>query len=245
MERKTMVLVAVVLIAVVVGAVLLVWNSSATSFHYERQYPTNETKYVRLALDDLKDTNVTVTFTDDPTLMYSIDVTLYVPGITYTFEYEERSDYLAVDLIATGRVESIDVVLGTGSSYEILVRNGVNIDATVAFGNNAVLGAREFIYTCTGSFHFSFDENVNFTDGGLLATVGIAGLAPDSLYLNIDIPDGMDGRIDFGPDPVTFTQLAGWHHEGFGIYATASWPFENPGLRIAVDCGSCLADLHD
>lgn len=246
MEQKMKVLVALVLVAVMVGAILLVWNSSATSFHYERSYPSGETKYVRLALDDLEDTNVTVTFTDDPALMYSIDVTLYSAGITFTFEYEERNDYLTVDLVAIGRIESIDVVLGIGTSYRILVRNGANINATIAFGNDAVLGGREFIYTCTGSFHFSFDESVNFTDGGLVATVGMPGLAPDSLYLDIDLPDSMPGEIDFSTYPVVFTSLTGWSHQGFGVYTTTGgWPVGTPGLRISVNCGSCLADLHD
>ena len=242
-----MVLVAVMLMAVSVGTILLIWNASATSFHYEREYPVDETRWVRLALDDLEDTNVTVAFTDDPALMYSIDVTLYEPGLTYTFEYEEKRYHLAITLIASGRIKSINVVLGTGTPYKILIRMGDNIDTTITYDSGAVIDYLDdaFVYSCTGTLDFNFCENVNFSAGGLDVAIGYVPDQPDPLYLDIDLPDGMDGRIDFGPDPVTFTQLAGWHHEGFGIYATASWPFENPGLDMTVDCGNCLADLHD
>jgi len=238
---------AVVLVAVVVTAVLLVWNSAATSFHYEREYPAGETKWVQLALDNLRDTNVTVTFTDDPTLMYSIDVTLYIPGVTYTFEEEELAYSWTIDLVATGRVESVDVILGTGTSYSIFIRTGISIDTTITYGNGAMLDNRDFLYSCNGTLQFNFGENVNFTEGGLRADIGAPAFAnrPNPLHLNIDLPDGMDGRIDFSTYPVSFTDLTGWHHEGFGIYATASWPFENPGLHMTVVCGSCLADLHD
>lgn len=242
-----MVLIAAMLIAVVVGAVLLVWDASATSFHYEREYPAGETKYVQLALDNLRDTNVTVTFTDDPTLMYSIDVTLYKPGMTYTIEEEELIYSWTIDLVGTGRVKSVDVVLGTGTSYSVFVRTGISINTTITYGNGAILDNREFLYSCNGTLQFNFGENVNFTKGGLRADIGAPAFVnrPSPLSLNIDLPEGMDGRIDFRNDPITFTQMAGWHHEGFGIYSTASWPFENPSLRMSVTFGSCLADLHD
>lgn len=108
-----------------------------------------------------------------------------------------------------------------------------------------MLRSRDFGYFCTGTLDFIFGEEVNFTGGGLVADIGRPARAPDPLYLNIDLPDGMDGRIDFSTYPVSFTDLTGWLHEGFGIYSTASWPFENPGLSMSVVCGSCLADLHD
>ncbi len=245
MERKMMALVAVALVAVMVSAVLLVWNASATSFHYERKYPAGETKYVKMVVDNLKDTNLTIAFIDDPLLMYSIDVVLYEPGMTYTIEEAELPYSFTIDLVATGRIQSITIALGTGASYQIHIPDGDNVDAVVAFGNGAMLEGRYFGYSCSGTLNFIFGENVNITKGGLDVDIGRPAREPDPLYLDIDFPDGMDGRIDFGPDPVTFTQLAGWHHEGFGIYSTASWPFENPGLHMTVDCGSCLADLHD
>lgn len=245
MERKTLVLIAVVLAAVVVGATLVVIPSFSTAFHYERGYPAGETKYVQLALDNLRDTNLTITFTDNPSLMYFIEVGLYEPGKTYTFGEEELAYSLTVDLVASGRIESIDIILGTGASYNILIRDGYNVNATVTYGNGAVLDDRDFIFVSSGTLSFSFCDNVNFTAGGLQADIGRPAGAPDPLYLNIDLPSGMDGRIDFSTYPVSFTELTGWHHEGFGIYATASLPFENPGLVMDVNCGSCLADLHD
>lgn len=108
-----------------------------------------------------------------------------------------------------------------------------------------MLGGRDFGYSCSGTLHFIFGEDVNFTEGGLVADIGKPAIEPNPLYLDIDLPDGMDDRIDFSTYPVSQTDLTGWHHEGFGIYATASWPFENPGLFMSIVHGSCLADLHD
>ncbi len=123
----------------------------------------------------------------------------------------------------------------------LLPTNGDIVDAVVPFGNGAMLGGRDFGYSCSGTLHFILGEDVNFTEGGLVADIGRPAIEPNPLYL----PDGMDNRIGFNTYPVSFTDLTGWRHEGFGIYATASWPFENPSLRMTVVCGSCLANLHD
>jgi len=107
---------------------------------------------VILTLDNLRDTNLTITFTNNLSLMYSIDVDLYEPGMTYTIEEGELTYSLTGDLVASGRVQSIAFVLWTGTSYQIYIRNGDNVDAMVTFGNGAMLRSRDFGYSCTGTF---------------------------------------------------------------------------------------------
>ena len=80
MDTKKVVGAVVILVAVVGLVVVFVGQpTTQTSFHYERQYPTDETRKVYLEIDT-QDANITITFVDDPRLMYSVDIVQYEPG---------------------------------------------------------------------------------------------------------------------------------------------------------------------
>ncbi len=144
-------------------------------------------------LDELVDTNVTITFVDDADLMYAVDVTQYTPGNHHYAHYQALQDFLQFAVsVSEGsghRIELIDIRLGNGASYDIYVSGSVNV--SVVYGNGAVLAGHEFIVSGIGNLHFTFTEDVAFTDSGLDVTTSL----DIDLFVDIDLPLGTNGRL--------------------------------------------------
>ncbi len=229
METKKVVGVAVILVAVVGVLVVFVGlPASSTQFHYERAYPADETRKVNILLD-VRNTNVSVTFVDDPNLMYSVDVVQYSTGDHHHSYYQEWGDPhfsldYHIDSLTDEGIKEVNVVLGTGTYYVIYIE-GANNNASVVFDNGAVLAGQEILMSAAqGDFYFELTEDVSFTDAGLLVN-SATGV---NLVLDVDLPTGLNGRLEV-QDGISFspTSMVGWSlvSSGLGqpsVYTTSS-----------------------
>jgi hypothetical protein len=215
MDTKKVVGVVVILVAVIGLLVVFVGlPATQTEFHYEQAYPVDGTKPVQINLE-LRNTNISVTFVDDTTLMYRVDVTQYSAGShhhAYFREWDAPNNYyvFTLDSLTDEGAKEVTIVLGTATNYTMEI-DGNNIDASVVFDNGAVLEGQECVVSGSGSFHFELTEDVSFSGSALI-----------DLDLNIDLPSGLNGRLEF-PSGVTpsFTTLVGWTHVSTYVYATS------------------------
>jgi len=255
-SRKVVAL--VVLVAVVGGLTVFVGIPAIqTEFQYERAYPTGETKHVWLRIVDFSNpVNVNVTFVDDSGLMYRIDVVQEISGVQHGLIYQEPSwdpTTISVKVVGLGeeRVSTIDVVLGTGTPYDLSFE-GQAMNVTVVFDNNAVISPREsdtndfdVNAACYGGvFTFVFTENVQFNNTGILVHASVA----TNILLAIDLPDGMNGRLECPWEPEVSFITSGWSilSSGIGlptIYGTGS--IDEPLVDIIGSSGYIIGYLRD
>ncbi|MHA1423984.1 MAG: hypothetical protein ACTSSD_18020, partial [Candidatus Thorarchaeota archaeon] len=221
MEKQK--LIALVLSVTVIAGVLVVFvgiPAVQTHFHYERAYPASETRHVRLEFDEYSiPIIVNVSYIDDPSLMYRIDVIQQIAGQQHRFLYEEPAWDLdmilvSVDGIGDDKIESINVVLGTGTAYDLSF-SGQTMDVTVVFDNNAVISPRtgdstdsDISANCAGgTFTFIMNENVQFNSTGMKVKAGTG----TNLQLAIDLPEGLNGRLECPWEPLINLVTDGWH----------------------------------
>ncbi len=226
MNSKKVAGVAVILVAVVgVMVVFVGLPLTQTQFHYEAQYPAGETRYVLLLLDDFDTTptDISIQFVDDPTLMYSIDVSQYEPGLHHVFQHNEREERFVVEVdqsIGGSQTSSVDITLGTGTYYAISI-DGELLDIVITYDHGAILNGQEVSIEVfnNSTFEFVFNENVNFTSSGLSVRTGLLV----DVLLDIDLPDGMNGVLTFSPS-LTFasTLMVGWGQTGLNEISTSS-----------------------
>ena len=239
---------AVVILVVVVG-VLVVFVGlppSGTTSHYQRQYPADETRFVNILLD-LHDTNVTISFTDDTSLMYSADVVQYSSGNQHYAYYQEWEDPhysldFHVDTVDGSRIQSVDIVLGTGTYYQIYI-DGDNVDASVIFDNGANLAGQDFeMNAAPGNLYFELTEDVSFSEDGF-KIIGY-GNTVDFDFV-VDLPAGLNGRLEIDSTMTLGTHtMSGWSSIGANIWGTSS--VTEPLLDIDVGwVGTVSFDFSD
>lgn len=232
---------AVVILVAVVGLVVVFMGLPATqtSFHYERQYPADETRKVYLEIDTI-DTNITITFVDDPRLMYSVDVVQYEPGDHHNARYQELETVIDFSIERPSRAKSIDVVLGTGTYYDIIL-SGTNFNVSVVYDNGALLEGQECIVSGTGSLYFELTEDVDFSDMGLEVSVS----THVDVDLVVDLPTGLNGRLDTRGATLGTNTASGWSIIAADTWGTPS--ITQPLLDILVNLaeGTVSFNLND
>jgi hypothetical protein len=223
------------------------FESTRTQFHYEASYPAGDTRKVTFYLRDLKDTNVTISFANDTSLLYRIDAELYDPASgSVTVDYASINVHL-VHIEGTGRQRRVDVVLGTAAKYDITIQRCENLNTTVRYGNGAVLNETWFSCRQTGIFRVSVDEGDGLTTyGGMVigARIPEGSVGPLYVLLDIDLPTGVEGRLRTNNAPISFVERVGWGYYGDGIFATAE-TMEDPWIAIGFVCTSIVARLID
>ncbi|TFH03181.1 MAG: hypothetical protein E4H14_17045 [Candidatus Thorarchaeota archaeon] len=239
MEKQKLIA-SVISVTAVVGVLIVFVGIPAvqTHFHYERAYPAGETRHVWLRVWDFSEhVEVNVTFVDDPNLMYRIDVIQEIAGEQHRLIYQEPAfdpTVVTVKVIATGeeRVESINIILGTGTPYDFSFDGIMNV--TMVYDNNAMISPRtgdtinegdaDIYAECYGgTFTFIMTEDVQFNNTGMKVKAGTG----TNLQLAIDLPEGMNGRLECPWEPLTYLVTDGWYllSSGFGqstFYGTIS-----------------------
>jgi len=243
-NRKIAALLVLVVVTTTGVVTVLTFNPYGTEFHLEERFPSGsdiDTEYVYVSLDDLRDCNLTISFVNDSSLIYSFDIQLYEPTFrSSAFGLIRKSyttyGYVGVGLDAYVRMRSVNVVLGTAKPYDLGVWDGTNLNSTVTYSNSAVLG-KDFTYRATGRLTFFFFENVTFTDAGLLVLIGISSLYhPDVANIYVDLPSGLNGVFGYDLDPDAYIMHdAGWYNRVDGTYSTT---LDNPEPLLSIGVGS-------
>ncbi|MHA2265999.1 MAG: hypothetical protein ACXAEN_26695 [Candidatus Thorarchaeota archaeon] len=245
MERKYIAVCVVAVLTVASVAVILVLDPFGT--HYEASMQ-EQYQYAGIHIEDMRNGNVTVSYVDDPTLLYSIDFVQASSGPRpYIYSNTLQSDAPNIQLICDGDVDSVDVVLGNTIAYHIVIL-GINLTTTVAYNNDAVIGANQqpsrFTYDASGTLEFIFSESVNYTSWGLEVRLNDGN---GDLYvgLDIDLPDGLEGSLDLrNADSFNIVDQEGWWHRGNDLYSTAVL-IEEPALVMYAKATVVLAWLYN
>jgi hypothetical protein len=227
-ERMKKVVSSVFVIAILCVSTLLVFNYITTPFswypnHYERQMSDSET--VHLYVKGLQDCILTIEYEQNENLMYRIKAELYDSSETLTVEYHAGSyvrHQVNINPGLTTRAKFVNITLGTGHPYYVMMGasndNSRNVTGNIFFDNNATIGGQTYTYYMPGSLNLEFTENVDHSQGGLDIDVGSYNFHVDSVLMNIDLPDGMDGDATFNSEGVSIS-ISGWT-----LYHDASSP---------------------
>jgi hypothetical protein len=244
MERVKVAIILVIVISVGIGGVfLLLGGVSSTEFHYEHVYPSGETKQALVSLWGLEDTNVSITFEDNPALLHSLDIELYSAGDIFQYELEDKASYYWIKLEATDRIKSLDLVLGTGPKYEIGI-HGTNINSTITYSNGALLRGQQIEYYGSGFLRFVLDEDIDFSTEGLDVLIREEAGVRGDLDLNIDLPEGLNGRVSFDTTSLTIAENEGWAFRSEGHYSTDAVS-PQPLLDLLIICRTVVARLSN
>ena len=233
------VVIAVVVIGVT-GVLVFLNPAPVTLFHIEDQLPEDLT-LVSLFFVDVEDTNLSISFVDDDTLFYSMDIALYEPT---TAQNAFRTRWWAVSAVfrfdALTRIRSLNVTLGTGVQYSFGVW-GDNLNSLISYDNGAQVGD-DIRYEASGEFLLRLTEDVTMNTNVSIHARG-TGLSSmlHALYLDINLKTGVGGVLHIGSIPISFVDRVGWIWDGFDSYDTAPG---NPTVRISADeCDHIYANL--
>jgi len=229
--------IAVVLALIIAGAgtILFLLPRSSSSFHLEAEYTGAGVDPIYLWLTDIQDCNLTISFVDEPSLLYSIDVELYEAAPSSSAFVLTVEEWFDIRFEASMSMKRLQVVLGSGVPYKIVV-SGSDVNATFVYDNDVIGSGASLNYGATGSFiSLTFTENMTFTDTGMEVSVGLPEEA-DIAYLHIDLPDGVNGAASFR-EPIYLHSNSGWvSSTGFpGIVTYRTDPLDTePLLEIGI-----------
>ena len=231
-----------VLIVVGAGTALLFIPQSSDSFRLEGMHPDGVKESAYLWLANLQDCALNISFVDDPELLYIIDVELYEPSpASSAFEmtvndYREQSGWMDIRFNGILSIKSLQVVLGSGVPYEIVVpSSGSNVNATLIYGNNVLGSGASLHYSATGSIaNLIFTEDMVFSETGM--EVGLGGA--DYVYFHMDLADGLNGKATFR-EPLFIHSNTGWTFRSqFFDQVTYSTDPLNPEPLLEIAIGS-------
>ena len=241
---KRLIVVSMAIAAMILGSVFMVYVGIplvSTHFHYERYLDPDETRYGYIEIR-VQYANVTVRFEDDPTLLYRIDVVQYQPGWRHRVYNGDSANYVGIDIAGRDRwgnperTERVDIVLGTGTHYDIYIGHW-NLNVSVVYDNGVRLGSDELRIDCTGTVYFEFTEDVSFGASGLY--VHISSNANATLV--VDLPPGMNGRMRMNPYSTIISQWTyGWFLVDFYVWGTASLDLP----RLNIELGTVRVSFH-
>ncbi len=242
-KKQAAILVSVLVIVAGVG-VYLVYEATRTEFRFEEWNP-EPNRRILMYIRDLTDANLTISFENDTLLMCRVDVELYDAQSGSVVLVREVGNQ--VNLEATGRQRRVDVVLGTAAKYDLYIQRGQNLNTTVRFGNGAVLNKTRFEAYQTGILRIAVDEHDGFgAYDNLVANIGhpygISGSL--LLLLDIDLPEGYDGRLFTNGAPISFIERVGWGFLRDGEYGTPG-DWEEPIVWVDSVCDAIIARLID
>ena len=240
----------VVLLSVAsVGTFLLLSSSSSgNNFHMR----SSLYEQVALTIKDAKGANVTVRFTDDPGLIYNIDITPYPDSDVARIEqiHLELTNASAFLIHCGGRQQSINITLSTSIYYyiDIGVTNS-NLNTSIIYDNGAkVCTPAALMYRTGGSLFLSFSENINATGEVSIYNPSflsdfIGYIECNRLVLNVSLNDSYSaGWIDFQDSNVTST-LEDWRDGGDNIFLTAEYTHEGTLFYLEIEADEAIAYL--
>jgi len=228
-DRRIIAVIITVLIVGSLGVYFFMFPFGA-SFHYQKSSTADNTVYL-VGVRNIRDCEVTVSFANDSSLLYSIDIEMYgFVSSTVFYIYEDaistRINYYdgPSQALWSGdevHVKKMDILLGTGKAYNIEIW-GTNLTASVIYSNGALIGRDSYVQfrSDNGTMTFSYDgsdvddetigEPLNPTR--LTADFGVENYAVLQLSyveIDVDLPYFYYGDADFNMDTLDVT-LSGW-----------------------------------
>ena len=239
---------AVVLILLVVSAIaiVVVMPPIASEFHLEQDMTTEHGNHVTITVDGFSNCNFSVSFSEDPNLLYSLDLFLQQPAaLGSVMDIVEDND--SVDFFAVYGdnqvVSDAHLVLNSDVSINLAINNAVNIEANVVYSNGVNLsGCRFDFYESTGKLTFEMDSTVVHTSDDLFyMRVGQGGETwPEELHIDVTLSSDIYGWIYLqAEEELTPNSVDGWvvveEHAcvNLDVYGTG-WPPFDPQVKFRV-----------
>ncbi|MDF1539724.1 MAG: hypothetical protein P1Q69_12560 [Candidatus Thorarchaeota archaeon] len=154
-----------------------------------------------------EDSLINITFIDDPLLNYRYSYELKAGSAALHVRVNEQY----VEFSSSGdepvKAASFNLTLGSSSHYRIGTR-GANNSISITYANNASISGQKFQVESAGTtVAVVLRDDVNVESGDLDITLNC-----DYVYLFIDLPSTMSGRITYGrlPDFNKMTSSPGW-----------------------------------
>lgn len=203
--------------------------------HYENRKDIGLMRFeVLIAADDV---NISIVFTNDSSLLYSVDVTKYANTTNYGFNDGIGSEFGDISIHAD-RLKQIEVVFGTAVPCGFHIA-GKNVTAYVTYDHGAIIDGQDSLFNHGepenyGAMYFTLTENV-IVKSGMWVVIGPCDDVTEArgyAYLDIDLPTEMSGRLTH-ERPVHFIDNSGWIYQDATEYRTAGWG-EEPGLYLEV-----------
>ncbi len=210
MNVKTRNMTIIVIAIIIVGILFISVTQIGTDFNVENRSVNDEEYYIWIR--DVADCNVSVSFVEDANLFYAFNVGLSSSAFgssSYSVEIKPISHQ--VIFRGSDLVDSVHLTLGSSMHYSLVVV-GQNLNTTIAFSNGALIDGMDVGIYHTGFLHFNIDEDVIAT-GDLDVTIGASTTdTPSLIYLDIDLPTGMNGVMNFKADSsVSIRENIGWY----------------------------------
>jgi len=243
-NRKVVAVGITCVLAVSVTAIVLVIDPFGASFHFEWRDKAVGTGVVQFTLGKLRDSQLSISFVNDTSLLYSLDVTLFSPAFmnsVFTFiSHPSNPDYAILDFEASAPTRSVNLVLGTARGYFLTI-TGTNLTSSVKYGNGSLLTAKAadwvdpstLWYDASGTLGFEFQNDVNFTTRGLDVQIGFHGQKPDSVNVNVVLPSGLRGSFYYYSQTSISIALGGMWMQYTGFCKTYMGDSE-PTLHMSV-----------
>ena len=246
MDRKLVALGVACVVSVSGVSVFLLVNPYGTIFHFELRDKGTAvgSGVVQFTLGNLQDSKLSISFVNDTSLLYSLDVVLnsaaFMNSVFAFQEHPSTPDYKILDFEASAATRSVNLVLGTAKAYFLTV-TGTNLTSTVKYGNGSMLTAKAadwvdpstLWYDASGTFRFEFHNDVNFTTRGLDLQVGFHGDKPDSVNVNVVLPQGLHGWFHYYPQTSISISLGGMWMQ-YTDFCETYYGQSDPGLRMMV-----------
>ena len=144
----------------------------------------------------------------------------------------------------------MSLVLGTGLPYTLDVWGETPLNTTMIFDNGAIFddigGLGDSVaYHATGVLCLAITENVSINHW-IKFDLESGPRTPEIVLLSIDLPDGVEGYLDLGTTPVSFSTLDGWYFRDLGKYSTTSELYVYPSINLRINNSDHVyASLHD
>ena len=204
------------------------WNPATTEYTFEAEVGAT-TGTVTLDID-LNAGGIVVTFVDNATLLYDIEIE--VQNTTIAIDGEPTVTFIGntIGLDYTGA--GVNITLATGVNYTIDIKadaGGVSVD----LDNDAHVG-NVSIQATGGGISFKMSDNITLVGNPTFDFAADAG----GISLLVDLPANVGGSIDcsvtLGGVDIT---AAGWTEVTSTHYETSDYGTATQSLTIIVDAG--------
>ncbi len=238
MERKSAIAIAIVALVVTSGVVVVLTlqgipegenpTTPTLEYHYERDLVSTDPSRIIVRMDDIVDCEITISFANDTSLLYSVDIEFYEPmihGDDFNW-FDNNQGWIGVNTGTLSgfdpvRVKSIGLVLGNSCVYDIAVE-GWNVSASILYDNGIHLSDDSYFQykdwdSESGDVLIFMDSDVNVT--GCDLNIGVSGA--DIVTLDIRNPQSLGGIVNFHDGVLGGVQLLGWSQGGY----SGNWEF--------------------
>lgn len=202
MKRRTAAIVLTLMVTVSVLTVGIGIVMAGTIYSFQEHVP-REASQAALIISELTDCNLTITFIDEPNLLYRIDIEYYEPVPIWSAYPPHK---ITVGPVAAGaqiypsqRVRSLNVTVGP-AVYWLDFHRCYNLNSTIVY-DGAVELNQTLRYYASGSLDVIVTEDIRNGIG--------ADITSDEVRLDITVPTGFAGCVFFQSDSVT-VERTGW-----------------------------------